>query len=243
MAHQRFCGSRWSEFIPRKRVSFPLDSGPFLCPETPCKSWRTKTRLSCMEYCSHICNISQYLSPCTSLGPTRRWNLWGWCELLLRNVLPCWDRYVRTISSCDTAFSQYQYHSLVISGLGYLLYIHILPALGGYAIRQLVQRLDDGAITNKLVRVPNAELAKWDSIYDEHGEVILRRNEVPDPNHAWILMTTDDLTTLNRIYNISSMSILKKKLARQCISKAIIRSCWMHSEDELKDMLLWWYLA
>ncbi|KAG6834667.1 hypothetical protein H0H93_008187, partial [Arthromyces matolae] len=39
---------------------------------------------------------------------------------------------------------------LVLSGLAYLLYIHILPKFGGYAIRQLVEKLDDGALTNKL---------------------------------------------------------------------------------------------
>ncbi|KAG6877778.1 hypothetical protein C0993_003979 [Termitomyces sp. T159_Od127] len=65
---------------------------------------------------------------------------------------------------------------LVVSGLGYLLYIHILPTLGGYAIRQLVKNLDNGATTNKLVRVPNAELEKWDSIHNEHGEVIEQRS-------------------------------------------------------------------
>lgn len=62
--------------------------------------------------------------------------------------------------------------SLIISGFGYLLYIQILPKLGGYSIRQLVEKLDDGAITNRLVKVPNAELEHWDATHNERGEVI-----------------------------------------------------------------------
>ncbi|KAG6888832.1 hypothetical protein C0995_005707 [Termitomyces sp. Mi166 len=76
---------------------------------------------------------------------------------------------------CLTGIAICEYDSLVISGLAYLLYIHILPKFGGYAIRQLVEELDDGATTNKLVRVPDAELEKWDATHDQHGGVIERR--------------------------------------------------------------------
>ncbi|KAG6918648.1 hypothetical protein DXG01_012767 [Tephrocybe rancida] len=64
---------------------------------------------------------------------------------------------------------------LVIAGFAYLLWIHILPKLGGYAIRQLVEQLDDGAVTNRLIKVPNAELAEWDATHDEQGEIVERK--------------------------------------------------------------------
>ncbi|KAF8071685.1 high affinity methionine permease [Lyophyllum atratum] len=63
---------------------------------------------------------------------------------------------------------------LVISGLAYVVWIQILPKIKGLAIRQLTERLDDGAHTNKLVRVHNSKLAEWDATHDEHGEVIER---------------------------------------------------------------------
>ncbi|KAG6905655.1 hypothetical protein DXG01_001405 [Tephrocybe rancida] len=64
---------------------------------------------------------------------------------------------------------------LLVSAFAYLLLIHILPKFGGYAIRQLVEKLDNGAMTNKLVRVPNSDLTEWDATHDEYGEVVERR--------------------------------------------------------------------
>ncbi|TFK40147.1 high affinity methionine permease [Crucibulum laeve] len=61
---------------------------------------------------------------------------------------------------------------LALSGLAYVLWILILPNIKGYAIRQLLEKLPDGAQATRLVRVPNGELEEWDATHDEHGDVI-----------------------------------------------------------------------
>ncbi|KAK7047354.1 hypothetical protein VNI00_006585 [Paramarasmius palmivorus] len=61
---------------------------------------------------------------------------------------------------------------LALSGLAYLLWIVVLPRLGGYHVRQVVDVLDDGAQALRVVKVPNAEIAHWDATHDEHGAVI-----------------------------------------------------------------------
>ncbi|EAU85304.1 high affinity methionine permease [Coprinopsis cinerea okayama7 len=61
---------------------------------------------------------------------------------------------------------------LGVSGAVYALVIIILPKYGNYTIRQLLERLPDGAQTNRLVKVPNDQLAEWDATHDEHGDVI-----------------------------------------------------------------------
>ncbi|KAG5720621.1 hypothetical protein E4T56_gene4549 [Termitomyces sp. T112] len=96
-------------------------------------------------------------------------------------VLP-WVPPVSGIYSGDVSFFYATYclvgiGILVMSGIAYLLRIHVLPKLGGYAIRQSVEKLDDGAIINKLVKVPNAEVENWDATHDKHGEVIEQRSE------------------------------------------------------------------
>ncbi|KAG5354131.1 hypothetical protein C0989_007492 [Termitomyces sp. Mn162] len=96
-------------------------------------------------------------------------------------VLP-WVPPVSGIYSGDVSFFYATYclvgiGILVMSGIAYLLRINVLPKLGGYAIRQSVEKLDDGAIINKLVKVPNAEVENWDATHDKHGEVIEQRSE------------------------------------------------------------------
>jgi hypothetical protein len=52
-----------------------------------------------------------------------------------------------------------------------VLWIFVLPRFGGYAIRQVVDKLDDGAQTLRVVKIPNAELEEWDRTRDEQGEL------------------------------------------------------------------------
>lgn len=54
----------------------------------------------------------------------------------------------------------------------YALYIIWLPKFGNYQMRQLLERLPDGAQTNRLVKVPNEKIAEWDATHDEHGDVL-----------------------------------------------------------------------
>lgn len=52
----------------------------------------------------------------------------------------------------------------------YYFWIYLIPKHKGYAIRQKrVVYQEDGAVTHQLVKVPNAELEKWDSEHDANG--------------------------------------------------------------------------
>ncbi|KAF6754530.1 high affinity methionine permease [Ephemerocybe angulata] len=68
---------------------------------------------------------------------------------------------------------------LAVSGIFYWVYIIFLPKRGGYTLRQLLERLPDGAQANRLVKVPNDQLADWDATHDEHGDVIEPKNTPP----------------------------------------------------------------
>ena len=63
---------------------------------------------------------------------------------------------------------------IFICGVVYVLWIQVLPRINGYGIRQVTEKLSDGAQANKLVRVPNSELAEWDATHDDHGNPIKR---------------------------------------------------------------------
>lgn len=68
--------------------------------------------------------------------------------------------------------------SVIICGLYYVFWMHLLPKWKGYQIRTEITNVDDnGANTHRLVRIPNAEVAKWDEEHDEAGN--LRQRRVP----------------------------------------------------------------
>ncbi|KDR67095.1 hypothetical protein GALMADRAFT_80163 [Galerina marginata CBS 339.88] len=60
---------------------------------------------------------------------------------------------------------------LGVSGLVYVVVVLLLPKKGNYTIRQLLEKLPDGAQATRLVKVPNSELAEWDATHDEQGDV------------------------------------------------------------------------
>ncbi|KAM0115358.1 hypothetical protein ACP6JC_008113 [Aspergillus fumigatus] len=45
----------------------------------------------------------------------------------------------------------------------------VLPRLGGYAFRQIVLQMEDGATAHKLVKVPKEQLKAWDAEHDATG--------------------------------------------------------------------------
>ena len=61
------------------------------------------------------------------------------------------------------AFSSYNNSSIAVSVGAYVLWMVVLPKLGGYAIRQVVEHLSDGAQNLKVVRVPLNEVEEWDT--------------------------------------------------------------------------------
>ncbi|KAG5652761.1 hypothetical protein H0H81_003699 [Sphagnurus paluster] len=68
---------------------------------------------------------------------------------------------------------------LVVSGLSYVVWIQILPKLRGYEIRQVTETLDDGAQTNRLIKVPVFEIEQWDATHDHRGQLIRRKADSP----------------------------------------------------------------
>lgn len=51
----------------------------------------------------------------------------------------------------------------------YYVYIKLLPRLGGYAFRQIILQMEDGATAHKLVKIPNEQLKAWDAERDATG--------------------------------------------------------------------------
>ncbi|KAJ6166675.1 hypothetical protein N7470_002122 [Penicillium chermesinum] len=60
---------------------------------------------------------------------------------------------------------------LVACGIYYVFWIDIIPKWKGYEYRQTIARFEDGAISHKLVKVPNAELPQWDEEHDAAGNL------------------------------------------------------------------------
>lgn len=69
-----------------------------------------------------------------------------------------------TIESCI----DYQ-DRIVGCGIYYWLWISAIPKFRGYRIRQEVLRLEDGAQSHKLIKVPVTDLVEWDASHDAVG--------------------------------------------------------------------------
>ncbi|KAF6791397.1 high affinity methionine permease [Colletotrichum sojae] len=66
---------------------------------------------------------------------------------------------------------------MIICGLYYVFWMYLLPKWMNYEIRPEIVDIDaNGANTHRLVKVPKAEVAKWDEEHDEAGN--LRRRNV-----------------------------------------------------------------
>ncbi|RLM00401.1 hypothetical protein CFD26_108215 [Aspergillus turcosus] len=61
-----------------------------------------------------------------------------------------------------------------LCGVYYYVYIKVLPRLGGYAFRQIILQMEDGATAHKLVKVPKEQLKAWDAEHDATGRERLR---------------------------------------------------------------------
>jgi hypothetical protein len=60
--------------------------------------------------------------------------------------------------------------SIAACGIYYYFWINFIPKSRGYAIRQKrTVYQEDGAVTHELIRVPNAELERWDVEHDANG--------------------------------------------------------------------------
>lgn len=72
---------------------------------------------------------------------------------------------------------------MVICGLYYYLWMNLIPKWRGYRMRTEVVEVDDnGANTNRLVKVPLTDVPAWDAEHDEAGN--LRQRHVGDSDGA-----------------------------------------------------------
>jgi hypothetical protein len=63
--------------------------------------------------------------------------------------------------------------SIVICGMYYWVWVHVIPRWGGYTFRQTVLEFPDGAVSHALVKVRNEDLAAWDSSHDVAGKTLV----------------------------------------------------------------------
>ncbi|KAF2093562.1 high affinity methionine permease [Rhizodiscina lignyota] len=63
---------------------------------------------------------------------------------------------------------------IVFCSVYYWVWIGLLPKLGKYKIRQTYEDLGDGAVTHKLVRVRDEDVAQWDDEHDVTGRLVHR---------------------------------------------------------------------
>ncbi|KAI0879426.1 high-affinity methionine permease [Hypoxylon argillaceum] len=69
---------------------------------------------------------------------------------------------------------------IILCGIYYVIWMYALPKYKGYRLRSEILHVDSqGATTHQLVKVPLAELEKWDSEHDEAGR-LRRRNTSGD---------------------------------------------------------------
>ncbi|KAL2148621.1 hypothetical protein VTH82DRAFT_2175 [Thermothelomyces myriococcoides] len=77
------------------------------------------------------------------------------------------------------------YGTYIVTGLGILLgcavyyyfWVHLLPRLKGYRLRQEVVTFENGAQSHRLIKVPVAEVAEWDATHDAVGRPLHVSNE------------------------------------------------------------------
>ena len=62
--------------------------------------------------------------------------------------------------------------SLVACGLYYYVWIHLLPKLRHYQMRQQAIEDGDGVVQHVLVKVPEKDLTKWDAEHDVTGRAV-----------------------------------------------------------------------
>ncbi|KAL6897462.1 amino acid permease domain-containing protein [Trichoderma evansii] len=94
------------------------------------------------------------------------------------------------------------YATYVVTSVGILvgcaayfwLWVHGIPRLRGYKIREEVVTLDDGAKSHKLVKVPNSEVEEWDKKHDHAGRIITDAVDLVDEAQSKIIIAGKDGT-------------------------------------------------
>ncbi|KAJ3782914.1 high affinity methionine permease [Lentinula aff. detonsa] len=72
---------------------------------------------------------------------------------------------------------------ILLAAFLYWIWFSYLPRRGQYRIRQVVDKLSDGAQALRTVRVPLHALAEWDATHDVHGQLISPNTTSPEDYH------------------------------------------------------------
>ncbi|KAG6364290.1 hypothetical protein INS49_005890 [Diaporthe citri] len=73
---------------------------------------------------------------------------------------------------------------LIACGTYYWVWAKLIPKLKGYQLRQEVIKLDDGAQTHKIKKIPNEELAEFDATHDATGRLRVSSSVLHDQEKA-----------------------------------------------------------
>lgn len=76
------------------------------------------------------------------------------------------------VYSATSLFLLTKLSSLLACGIYYYIWAFLIPNWKGYRLRQEPLKLDGGVQSNRLRKVPVAELAEWDSTHDAAGRPI-----------------------------------------------------------------------
>lgn len=94
-------------------------------------------------------------------------------QFLVRNV-PCRGYWTVRIYQATLLFkftANNMYKRLLLCGVYYCVWIKALPRIKGYELRQTVIEYENKSVVHHLVKVPKAEVARWDEEHDAEGKV------------------------------------------------------------------------
>ena len=156
------------------RVLVLLRNGNRHLPHPPptCQDRCRKVGVQSLGCCDRLVYPGEGPSACHAVGPTRNGYLRRIRFLLLRHILLGGSRnvsfYLSNLISAGTSLTFLA--SIAACGIYYYFWINFIPKRKGYAIRQKrTVYQEDGAVTHELIRVPNAELERWDAEHDANG--------------------------------------------------------------------------
>lgn len=73
-------------------------------------------------------------------------------------------------------------NSMILCGLYYVVWMHLLPRWRGYQIRAEIVTEQDGKVSaHRLVKVPDYDVERWDASHDESGRLRHRAVESRQP--------------------------------------------------------------
>ncbi|KAL2822776.1 amino acid permease-domain-containing protein [Aspergillus cavernicola] len=109
----------------------------------------------------------------------KAWNVAIFFNILVQLYLlvmpwypPAGGRYAGDVSFWYGTYAVTGVAILVACAIYYALWAFLIPKWRGYKLRQVLIILGSGAQSNRLIKIPNAEVAAWDATHDPAGRPI-----------------------------------------------------------------------